>query len=551
MKLVSVEEMRAIEQAADAAGQSYGAMMDMAGQAVAMLAQRLVLSHEESEVLVLVGPGNNGGDGLVVARYLLEMDQHVTVYVWKRDIKGDENFRVLKRKRRGIAILWADNDAGFAKLREEARRADLIVDALLGTGAARPIEGTLAEMLLALHEVVTARRTTVAEDDGLFTMGVPRFPMMEAFTFGGSEPGDTGDWGDDEPFGDEEDADSEDWLEPGPDRLPWPQPTLLAVDCATGLNCDTGAVDPATLPADLTVTFGFPKWGHVQFPGAGMSGLLAVADIGVPPQLATSLTTELLEPALVRRWLPARPPYAHKGTFGKVMVAAGSLDYTGAALLSATAAIRAGAGLVTLAIPGPLHAALAGSVPEATWVVLPGPEGTHTAEGGLQLVNRLEGYDALLVGPGLTNRAAAVGFVQALFDPEGLDRELWTGRVVADADALNILATMVDVNWPNRLPPLSILTPHPGEMARLTGLDAHEINARRIETARRWAGMWGHVVLLKGPYTVIAEPGGRTAVLPFALPALATAGSGDVLAGAIASMLAQGLQPFEEAACGE
>ncbi len=417
MKLVSVEEMRAIEQAADAAGQSYGAMMDMAGQAVAMLAQRLVLSHEESEVLVLVGPGNNGGDGLVVARYLLEMDQHVTVYVWKRDIKGDENFRVLKRKRRGIAILWADNDAGFAKLREEARRADLIVDALLGTGAARPIEGTLAEMLLALHEVVTARRTTVAEDDGLFSMGVPRFPMMEAFTFGGSEPGDTGDWGDDEPFGDEEDADSEDWLEPGPERLPWPQPTLLAVDCATGLNCDTGAVDPATLPADLTVTFGFPKWGHVQFPGAGMSGLLAVADIGVPPQLATSLTTELLEPALVRRWLPARPPDAHKGTFGKVMVAAGSLDYTGAALLSATAAICAGAGLVTLAIPGPLHAALAGSVPEATWVVLPGPEGTHTAEGGLQLVNRLGGYDALLVGPGLTEPRCGGGFRAGIVRP--------------------------------------------------------------------------------------------------------------------------------------
>ena len=154
----------------------------------------------------------------------------------------------------------------------------------------------------------------------------------------------------------------------------------------------------------------------------------------------------------------------------------------------------------------------------------------------------MEGYDALLVGPGLTSTDDAQGFIETLFS-DGLPKDKWQGRMVVDADALNLLAKLPD--WPDRLPPGSILTPHPGEMGRLTGATVGEVNARRIENARRWAAQWGHIVLLKGPHTVIASPDGRTAVLPFALPALATAGSGDVLAGAIVALLAQGLPAFE------
>ena len=356
---------------------------------------------------------------------------------------------------------------------------------------------------------------------------------------------------DDDPAFDEMDAEDvwdQGWDEEEPLRPPWPELPVMAVDCPSGLNCDTGALDPAALAADVTVTFAFPKWGHLQYPGAGAIGLLAVADIGVPLELAAGIPVALIGPEDVRRWLPARPANAHKGTFGRAMIAAGSLSYTGAAALCGAAASRTGAGLVTMAIPLPLHAALVGAMPEVTWLPLPGPDGTHTAAGVSGLVAGLAGCDALLVGPGLTTADEARGFVEKLFSAEGLAREAWQERTVVDADALNILARLPD--WPDRLPAQSILTPHPGEMGRLTGMPVDQVNARRIENARRHAAAWGHVVLLKGAHTVIAAPDGRTAVLPFALPTLATVGSGDVLAGAIVAFLAQGLPPFEAAVTG-
>ena len=567
MKLVNVREMRQIEQAADAGGHSYAAMMELAGQAVADIATGLQLAEPGERVLVLVGPGNNGGDGLVAARFLRERDYNIALYLWKRDIKGDDNFRKLKQRRRGTVILWADNDPGYGKLREEIRRSELIIDALLGTGVTRPIDGQLAEILAVVKEEIIARRSaeTVINPEAF---GMPRFPLMEAYGLGAHvPPRPTLDGPDDDLFDPdfdsdgalarldpagtpggafEADEDEEDWEDEDIQRLPWPELPVLAVDCPSGLNCDTGALDPAALPAAVTVSFAYPKWGQLQFPGAGACGLLAVADIGVQEELVTEivveLTVELVGPQDIQRWLPRRPPDAHKGTFGKALIAGGSLNYTGAAYLSGAAAAKAGAGLVTLAIPMPLHASLAGALPEATWLPLPGPEGVLTAAGVPQLLNAMEGYDALLVGPGLTSTADARGFIEALFS-ERLAKDKWRGRTVVDADALNLLAKLPD--WPERLPPDSILTPHPGEMARLTETTVGDVNARRIENARRWAAQWGHIVLLKGPHTVIAAPDGRTAVLPFALPALATAGSGDVLAGAIVALLAQGLPAFE------
>jgi ADP-dependent NAD(P)H-hydrate dehydratase / NAD(P)H-hydrate epimerase len=387
--------------------------------------------------------------------------------------------------------------------------------------------------------------------------GMPRFPIVEAQSLGMEPPPGLApeDWAEsfDEAFAaDEGTFDAEPWPdedEPMEDgSSPWPVPPVLAVDCPSGLNCDSGAIDPATLPAHLTVTFGVPKWGQVQYPGAGACGVLAVADIDLLPSMVDELLAELVVPERVRRWLPQRPADAHKGTFGKVLIAAGSMSYTGAAYLSASAAGRAGAGLVTLAIPAPLHATLAGVLPDVTWLPLPGPNGTHCPAGVPQLLARFPAYDTLLVGPGLTTSDEARGFVEGLFSYEVMSDTNWLSRLVVDADALNILATLPD--WPARVPPWTILTPHPGEMARLTGESVAEINSQRILTARRWAVKWGLVVVLKGAHSVIAAPDGRIAVLPFAVPTLATAGSGDVLAGAIIAMLSQGLKPFEAAACG-
>lgn len=575
MKIVNVAQMRQIEQATDAGGHSYAAMMELAGQNVANVCHALIAPDPELAVLILVGPGNNGGDGLVAARYLMDLGHLVTIYVWKRDTKGDENFRQLKRKRRGITILYADNDPGFNKLRDELIQNDVIIDALLGTGVERPIEGKLAEILKVAREELDARRNPpIEEGDGL-GLGLPRFPVMEALSLGtkvqrdlesGMPPPDDEyldelDEEDDEELDEETDEetaeeDGEEWDEEEEDweedeeltPTPWPRPTILAVDCPSGLNCDTGALDPAALSADFTVTFGFPKWGHFQHPGAVACGLLSVTNIGIPVELGQELLAEFIEWRQVSAWLPKRPANAHKGTFGRTLIVAGSLNYTGAAYLCSLAAMRAGTGLVTLAVPAPVQAMLAGALPEITWQPVPGAEGTHTAAGLPRLLAAASSYDALLVGPGLTAGDDASAFIAGLFGNGGLDREIWRGRVVVDADALNILATQPD--WPARLPPLSILTPHPGEMARLIGSTADAVNAARIETAQKYAKTWGHIVVLKGAHTVIAEPNGRAAVLPFAMPIFATAGSGDVLAGAIVAMLAQGTPTYEAAICG-
>lgn len=572
MKIVNVAQMRQLEQQTDAHGHSYAQMMEWAGQAVANVCKAFVLRTPESPVLVLVGPGNNGGDGLVAARHLMEHGHPITLYIWKRETRGDENLRRFRRKRRGITILYADNDPEFAKLRAELQQTSLVIDALLGTGVARPIEGKLAQLLDIVRAELEARRYPASEPGDDFEQGLPRFPILEAISFGTplqrdlrSESFELQDEYDefeaedeeDEPAGRSQAADDEAWDEEEEwaeeeegGSLPqfWPVPTVVAVDCPSGLNCDTGALDPHTLRADLTVTFGFAKWGHFQYPGAGYCGLLVVSDIGIPAELSRDLTTELVEGGRLGAWLPGRPSDAHKGTFGRALIVAGSLNYIGAAHLSAMAAMRTGVGLVTLAVPAPVQAVLAGALPEITWLPLPGAAGVHTAAHLPEVLSALARYDALLVGPGLTTAQDARAFVTGLFGPDGLDRERWQGRIVVDADALNILAGEPD--WPARLPPRSILTPHPGEMARLVGTTAEAINSARIETAQRYAAVWGHIVILKGAHTVIAEPAGRTAVLPFALSWLATAGSGDVLAGAIVALLAQGVSAFEAAVVG-
>jgi NAD(P)H-hydrate epimerase len=335
------------------------------------------------------------------------------------------------------------------------------------------------------------------------------------------------------------------------------------VDVPSGLDCDTGALDPAALPADLTVTFAAPKRGHFRFPGAGAIGELIVADIGIDASLGSDIQVEVATAEGIACMLPPRPVDAHKGTFGKAMIVAGSINYAGAPYLAAAAAARVGTGLVTLAPPQPLYPILASKLTEATFVLLPHNMGVLVPEALRVLASNLDGYQALLIGPGLGREKETVEFIyRALgaaaasgrrrmgFERAGEPAEdkVDLPPLVLDADALNALAERED--WWTCLPENSILTPHPGEMARLTHGDRSDPDEDRIALASTQAGEWRQIVVLKGAHTVVAAPDGRATVIPFANPGLATAGTGDVLAGAIVGLLAQGLAPFEAAVCG-
>jgi hydroxyethylthiazole kinase-like uncharacterized protein yjeF len=515
MKVVTTEEMRRIERETDAREVSYATMIENAGRAVAEACQRM--GATDKQILVLVGPGNNGGDGLVAGRYLYDAGIHVTFYIWKRRIEDDENFRLVTE--RNIPIFWTEEDNGFAALRRLLDESDVIIDALLGTGVSRPIEGSLKEILTVVGEEIRRRRKTKRKE-ALFSPSVPSFTAPPSL------------------------------------------PVLAAVDVPTGLNCDTGAIDPAAVPADLTVTFGFPKRGQFLFPAAEYVGQLIVADIEIPPHLADDVQVELATPEMVRGLLPPRPISAHKGTFGKALVVAGSVNYTGAAYLASAAATRVGTGLVTLALAESIHPILASKLSEVTFLLLPQDMGVLVPDAIKVLGERIPDYDALLLGPGLGRDKKTVQFVQQLLSVEPgtrgrigflaseevTEEKLSLPPLIIDADGLNALADTP--NWWEQLKGLSILTPHPGEMSRLTGLTVREIEADRPGVARQMAERWHQVVILKGAYTVIANPEGRVVINPFANPGLATAGSGDVLAGAIVGFLAQGLVPFDAALAG-
>jgi len=511
--------MAAVEKAADAAGQTFANMMEVAGRRVA---EAIMQRHDvvERQVLVLVGPGNNGGDGLVAGRYLAEAGAVVAFYLFKpRDVAADENLARVEEM--GLEVLLADYDQRHRVLRHRLRITNMVIDALLGTGVSRPTSGPLALLMEQVKAAIEERRRAA----------LPGNPPLFAVAAVPSAEG----------------AATDDSERPA-------RPVTVAVDCPSGMNSDTGALDPLAVPADLTVTFAGPKRGHFLFPAATACGELVVADIGIDPSLppVTGVGLELATAELARELLPARPRDGHKGTFGTALIAAGSIRYWGAPALAARGAFRSGAGLVTLAVPQRLRPSLAGQFPEATYPAVTDTDTLGVATANL-LLGALGSYSALLVGPGLGD---AGSFLGALLD--GLRHPIEGTAVpplVVDADGLNLLAAMPD--WPARLPPNTVLTPHPGEMARLVSRPLSAVrDEERVALARRCAVEWGHVVLLKGAYTVIAAPpdsgsgDGRATLLPFANPLLAVAGSGDVLAGIIVGLLAQGLKPYAASVLG-
>ena len=492
MKLVTAEEMRLAEQAAVERGDTWEGLMERAGQAVAR--EVLARVKKGKRALLLVGPGNNGGDALVAGRHLREAGWAVVAYLWKRGGPADRLVEALMGC--GGQVVSAETDEGMEVLTRELGQADVVVDGLLGMGLARPIEGPLRDIVEAVNRVSG--------------------------------------------------------------------PLVVAVDLPTGVHADTGQVLGVAVRAAVTVTMGWAKRGLYQFPGAEYAGEVVVAEIGIPEEFLKGVQAEVLDEERLRAVLPVRRRDGHKGTFGRVLVVAGSLHYTGAPYLAAMAAYRVGAGLVTLAPPRTIYPILAARALETTFLPLPEGEVGAVGEGAIKVLGEAIGrYQVLVLGCGLGQEEGTVAFVRRLlrvrerpqpgigFLPR-VEVEEFEGELpllVLDADGLNALAGVPEW-WKNLPPGRVVLTPHPGEMARLLGASQDEVLASRMAVAQRAATTWKQVVVFKGANTVVAHPEGKVVVNPVACPALATAGTGDVLAGAIGGFLAQGVAPFEAALLG-
>ena len=457
--------------------ESYGlpgaVLMENAGQRIFEFIA--VLSPAPAKTVILAGPGNNGGDGLVLARLLAGAGYPVSLWstVKPGSYRGDAALNEKYLIKQAFPINRLLGEAELVLFREELKNADLIVDALLGTGADRPVEGLAANMIRALNEA------------------------------------------------------------PAP---------VIAVDVPSGINADTGEIMGAAVEADWTITFAFPKLGHFLYPGAGHSGTLYVGHIHIPASLVDDEKTDLLLPDAVLKSLPPRPGNAHKGSLGRVLIVAGSPGMTGAAALAAQSALKGGAGLVYLAAPESCCPALETKLIEVIVIALPeSAPGIIDPEAASVIIERARNCDALAVGPGLLPVPETVSLLNKLI-------QLSPVPLVLDAGALEALGRNLNILRSARH--LPVLTPHPGEMARMVGLSAGEVQKDRIAVAVRNAGLWNSIVMLKGANTVIASPDGKASINPTGNVSLATAGSGDLLTGLITSFIAQGMKSKEAAEAG-
>ena len=480
MKTVTPEEMRFLERRSEKEGVSTDDLMERAGLLAAKKAWILLGDNAYSaQVTLLVGAGNNGSDGLVMARPLQTWGARVTSFLLSARPSNDPKLH--KAITGNVTVVDVAKGSNLDEIRFALSKATMVVDAVFGTGLSRPLEGVYREVLAA----------TNAEHEN-------RTDML-----------------------------------------------VFAMDVPSGVDANSGLVDSAAISADATITFGFPKTGLFQFPGASLVGEITVADIGIPEYLAAGIHREVITQAWVKSHLPGRPLSAHKGTFGRVLALVGSMNYVGAAYLACMGSARSGSGYVTLATTPSLQALTTTKLTEPTYLLLPeGPDGNPVPDGASTILSNLPSYNVLLAGCGLGQHAGTHALLERIL----LSTTPLQVPVVLDADALNTLALIPD--WWTRLQAPTVVTPHPGEMSRLLGKPIEDIERNRMEIAHLAAKLWGVTVLLKGAYTVVASPEGDVGIVPFANPGLATAGTGDVLAGIIAGLLAQNMSPYDSAALG-
>jgi NAD(P)H-hydrate epimerase len=420
--------------------------------------------------------------------------------------ENDTNFEAVKSS--NILIAYAEDDHDGRVLRNLIASADLIIDALFGIGVRLPIKGDAEKILRNVNQALNAQQIDLNNE------------IVTGF----------------------------------PEKLPLDKnrPQVLAVDCPSGLDCDTGQVDANTIIADQTVTFIAAKPGLLTFPGAGYVGGLSIATIAVRSDLPeiTAIKFTFATHRMINRILPVRSSNSNKGTYGKVLIIAGSVNYSGAPALAAEAAYRSGAGLTTVGAPDSVVNSLSTLLREPTWIILPDEEGCLSEQAAPFILERANGYDAILLGPGWNQKETTGKLLTTLLNNLSqtdipLSPQNNPPSLIIDADGLNLLAK-ID-KWHELLPDNAVITPHPGEMARLCGMETMEIQKNRFAIAEAKSQEWDVTLVLKGAHTLVASPDGRLVALPFKTDSLATAGTGDILAGLIAGIIAQGVEPFDAA----
>ncbi|MDP7168893.1 MAG: NAD(P)H-hydrate dehydratase [Nitrospinota bacterium] len=468
LPILTADEMRRVDaRAIEDYGVPSSALMETAG----CQAARAIWEHFGQpglRVLVAAGKGNNGGDGFVIARHLINQGAEVCVFALfpLEEVSGDPAIFLNILNKMGASLESIENKESIARLRSAAVHSDLVVDAILGTGFSPPARGLAEEALEALGDI----------------------------------------------------------------RTP-----ITAVDIPSGLDATTGSSEGHFLKADLTVAFGAHKRGHFLLPAAEFVGEVVLADIGIPTPCMEEedIPLKLTEAEDIARFLPERRLGAHKGDAGNLLVVAGSRGMMGAAIMAASAGLRIGAGKVTLAVPESLAYAVESGPPEIMALSLTDtPAGTLDTSAFDPILEAASSMDAVIVGPGISTHPRTVELVQSLIKHFEIP-------LVLDADGLNALSQDITVLDGTRTELL--LTPHPGEMARLGRISASNVQADRAGIAIDFASAHGVTLALKGARTIIATPGGSAWLNPTGNPALASGGTGDILAGVVGGLLAQGI----------
>ena len=478
MKLLKADEMKAIDRRASSEfGIPSIILMENAGLRTLEVIEEILGETKNRMIVILAGKGNNGGDGLVIARHLINSGAVVETYLTGEveELTQDSriNYEILLKMGARIFPLSSEKDLDLLML--SLMNADLIVDALYGIG----FKGSLNQFDSRLVKMVN-----------------------------------------------------------------WCRAPVVAVDIPSGVEADTGRVNGEAIKASHTVTFALPKIGLVLEPGKEYVGTLSVADISIPAVLLEDKTikTNLISEAMLGALIKPRSANSHKGTYGHALLVGGSPGMVGAVMMSSQAALRTGAGLVTAAVPESLTAVVDSSLMEVMTAPLGQTGQSAIALEALPAIENLLGtVSVCAVGPGMSRYPEAGAIVRHILERSGVP-------LVIDADGLNALENDVTVLKDRQVP--IVLTPHPGEMARLTGKTIEEIQSHRLEIAQTFAEEWGVTLVLKGNKTIIANPSGEVYINISGNPGMATAGSGDVLTGIITGLIAQGLKPQDAAFAG-